>query len=299
MVELSCEGDLKMARGFNRSFGGDTFNTAVSTARLGSSTAYITRLGNDAFALGLQEMLLKEGIQYLPSRSVKGPTGLYFVSVDTEGQREFLYYRNESAARQLGPEDVSPELIKHAKIVYASGITLAISESSRKAVMKAFKIAREAGVMTAFDPNYREALWQSAERSVDALNEILPLVDVFMPSFPDDTASMINFNRPEQVLDYFLFKGIKLVVVKAGANGCYIGYKKEVQHLPAMSIKAIDTTGAGDAFNGGFLHGLATDESLINCARLGITTATLKSLNRGSAAAMPTKDAIYSRAFTY
>jgi sugar/nucleoside kinase (ribokinase family) len=69
--------------------------------------------------------------------------------------------------------------------------------------------------------------------------------------------------------------------------------------LPAIPIKAIDTTGAGDAFNGGFLHGIAQEESLINCAKLGITTASLKVLNRGSATAMPAKDAVYSRAFNY
>jgi 2-dehydro-3-deoxygluconokinase len=299
LLELSCEGDLKMARMFNRSFGGDTLNTAVAAARLGSSVSYITRLGNDAFALALQELILKEGIQLSPNRASKGSTGLYFVSVDNDAQREFVYYRANSAATRLGPDDISPDLIKSAKIVYASGITMAISESARKAVVKAFKLAREAGIMTAFDPNYREILWQSEERTVDAMNEILPYVDIFLPSFPEDTSLMISFNRPEQVLDYFLFKGIKLVVVKAGAQGCYIGYKKEVQHLPAIPIKAIDTTGAGDAFNGGFLHGIAQEESLINCAKLGITTASLKVLNRGSATAMPAKDAVYSRAFNY
>ncbi len=299
MLELSCEGDLKVARVFNRSFGGDTLNTAVAAARLGSNVSYITRIGNDAFALALQELILKEGIQISPNRSAKGPTGLYFVSVDNEGQRDFVYYRQKSAASLLGPDDINPDVIKSSKVVYASGITLAISDSARNAVIKAFKIAREAGIMTAFDPNYREMLWQSEEKTIDALNEILPLVDVFLPSFPEDTDSLIRFNRPEQVVDYFLFKGVKLVAVKAGQQGCYLGYKKEIQHIPAMSIKAIDTTGAGDAFNGGFLHGLVNDESLINCAKLGITTASLKVLNRGSATAMPARDAVYSRAFSY
>jgi 2-dehydro-3-deoxygluconokinase len=288
-----------MARMFNRSFGGDTLNTAVAAARLGSSVGYVTRLGNDAFALALQELILKEGIQLSPNRSAKASTGLYFVSVDNDAEREFVYYRKNSAGTLLSPDDISVDLIKNAKIIYASGITMAISESARKAVVKAFMLAREHGVMTAFDPNYRELLWQSEERTVDAMNEILPYVDIFLPSFPEDTSMMISFNRPEQVLDYFLFKGIKLVVVKAGAQGCYIGYKKEVQHLPAIPIKAIDTTGAGDAFNGGFLHGIAQEESLINCAKLGITTASLKVLNRGSATAMPAKDAVYSRAFNY
>jgi len=299
MLELSCEGDLKSARMFNRSFGGDTLNTAVAAARLGSSATYITRIGSDPFALALQELILKENIQLFPQRAGKGQTGLYFVAVNHDGNREFTYYRSNSAASQLGPEDINPDLIKSAKIVYASGITMAISDSARKAVVKAFKIAREAGIMTAFDPNYREALWPSVEKMMDALNEILPLVDVFLPSFPEDTGMLINFNKPEQVVDYFLFKGVKLVVVKAGPHGCYLGFRKEIQHIPAMPIKAIDTTGAGDAFNGGFLHGLITEESLLNCAKLGITTASLKVLNRGSASAMPARDAVYSRAFSH
>jgi 2-dehydro-3-deoxygluconokinase len=299
MMELSCEGDLRLARSFNRNFGGDTLNMAIAAKRLGSQTAFITRLGNDVFATPLQEMILKEGVALPLARPSRGSTGLYFVSVDGNGEREFVYYRKDSAAAHLSPDDIQPELIKKAKIVFSSGVTMAISDSARKATVKAFKIAREAGVMTAYDPNYREPLWHSAERAVDALNEILPLVDVFMPSFPDDTASIIGFNRPEQALDYFLFKGVKLVVVKAGAHGCYIGYKKEIQHIPAMPIKAVDTTGAGDAFNGGFLHGLATEESLLNCAKLGVTTAGLKVLNRGSATAMPSREAVYSRAFSY
>jgi len=299
MLELSCEGDLRVARNFTRAFGGDTYNTAVAAARLGSSVTYVTRIGNDAFALALQENILKEGIQLTPTRPLKGRTGMYLVSVDTEGQREFVYYRKDSAASRLSPDDITPDLIKSAKIVYASGITMGISESCRKAVIKAFTLAQELGVMTAFDPNYREIIWQGESRMMDAMSDIMPLVDVFMPSFPEDTSMFVGFNRPEQVLDYFLFKGTKLVVVKAGAQGCYLGYKKEMMHIPAMSVKAVDTTGAGDAFNGGFLHGLVNNESLQQCAKFGITTASLKVLNRGSAAAMPAKDAVYSRAFSY
>lgn len=299
MLELSCEGDLRHARNFTRSFGGDTLNTAVAATRLGSTVSFITRLGGDAFAPALQEMILKEGINVGPPRPGKGTTGIYFVSVDAEGEREFVYHRKDSAASLLSPDDINPEFIKSAKIIFASGISLAISDSARKAVVKAFKIAREANILTAFDPNYREALWQSEERAVDAMNEILPLVDILLPSFPEDTASIINFSKPEQVVDYFLFKGCKLVAVKAGSQGCFLGYKREVQHIPAMPIRAVDTTGAGDAFNGGFLHGLATEESLLNCAKLGVTTAGLKVLNRGSAAAMPVREAVYSRAFNY
>lgn len=298
MMELSCDGDLRGARVFNRNFGGDTLNTAVAAARLGSSVTYITRLGNDPFALPLHDMILKENIQIAPNKPGKGSTGLYFVAVDGEGQREFTYYRKESAATHLGPEDISASVIKSAKIIFASGITLSISDSARKAVVKAFTMAREAGIMTAFDPNYRESLWKNEAHTMDAMNEILPLVDVFLPSFPEDTAMLVGFKRPEQILDYFLFRGVKLVVVKVGDQGCYLGYKKESMHIPALPARAVDTTGAGDAFNGGFLHGLINGDSLAQCAKLALTTAGLKVLNRGSAIAMPTKEAVYNRAYS-
>jgi 2-dehydro-3-deoxygluconokinase len=299
MLEFTCEGDLRTARNFTRGFGGDTYNTAVAASHLGSSVGFMTRIGNDIMAQALQENMIKENVELACPRPAKGPTGMYMVAVNGDGQRDFAYYRKDSAASQFGPEDVNPELIKNAKVVYASGITMGISERCRQAVIKAFTIAQEAGVMTAFDPNYREILWQSESKNMDAMSEILPLVDVFLPSFPEDTAMMVSFTRPEQVVDYFLFKDIKLVVVKAGVHGCYMGYKKEMMHFPAMAIKAVDTTGAGDAFNGGFLHGLVTGESLQQCARLAITTASLKVLNRGSAGAMPAKEAVYSRAYSY
>lgn len=297
MVELSCEGNLRQAQNFSRSFGGDTFNTAMAARRLGSSVAYITRLGNDAFGQAVQETILKEGIQIANPKAPRGTTGLYFASIDSQAEREFCYYRKDSAASLIGPEDVSEEFIQASKIVYASGISMAISESSCQAVIKAFELAQKHNVMTAFDPNYREALWGGSEKAIDAFNEILPLVDILLPSFPSDTANIIDFQRPEQVIDYFLFKGVKLVAAKVGAAGAYVGYKQEIQHVPALNVKPVDTTGAGDAFNGGFLHGLAQGEPLLQCARLGNVTAGLKILNRGSATAMPTKEAVYSRAF--
>lgn len=296
MVELTCEGDLRSAGGFNRNFGGDTLNTAVAARRLGSQVTYVTRFSADPFGQALQELLSREGIGVShPRPTSRGGTGVYFVAVGEDANREFFYYRKDSAASLLVPEDITPMLIESAKVVYSSGVSLAISDSSRKAVLKAFRLAREAGVMTAFDPNYREPLWQSVEKAVDALSEITPLVDVMLPSFPEDTGAIVGFNRPDLIIDYFLFKGVKVVAVKAGADGCYIGYKKEVEHIPAMAVRPVDTTGAGDAFNGGFLHGLVTGESLLDCAKIGITAAGLKVLNRGSATAMPSKDMVYSR----
>lgn len=297
MLELSAEGDLTQAKVFQRGFGGDTLNTAVGAARLGSSVTYVTRLGDDPFAKNLEDMILQEGIVLESGRTRKGKTGMYFVSIDHQGDRDFAYYRDNSAASMLSPQDILPQLIQSSKIVYASGITLAISDTARKAVYKAFKLAKEAGLITALDPNYRKCLWQNPGKMVDALNEVLPLVDILMPSFPEDTSAIISFNKPDQALEHFMLKGVPLVVLKVGADGCYLGYRGEVMAIPTTAVRAVDTTGAGDAFNAGFLHGLTRQESLLQCAKLGLTTASLKILNRGSAMAMPNKESVYSRAF--
>jgi 2-dehydro-3-deoxygluconokinase len=295
MAELSCTGELQRATHFVRDYAGDTFNTAVAAARLGSTVTFLTRQGQDAFAYGLQEMLLQEGIQIASTRPSPQQTGLYLVAVDEKGERQFTYYRQNSAASELSVDDIRPNVIENCKILYASGITMAISESSKQATLKAFKIAREAGVMTAFDPNYRAALWPSTAHAVDALNEILPWVDVFLPSFPYDIVSLLTFKKPEQMVEFFLYKGVKLVVAKVADQGCYLGFKKEIEHYPAPTVHVVDTTGAGDAFNGGFLHGLSRGEALSRCAQFGLATAALKIVKPGSARAMPTRDSVYSQ----
>ncbi|MEB3287116.1 MAG: sugar kinase [Vampirovibrionales bacterium] len=314
MVELSCLGDMRFANTMNKSFGGDTFNTLIAAQRLGSKTAYVTRLGSDPFAYMLRDAMIKEGVNVNQTRisqtrtnpnkpqaneslSGAGQTGLYITSVGHDGERTFCYYRKNSAATALSPEDLNPDAITSAKVVFASGVTLAISESARQTVHRAFKIARDNNVTTALDINYRESLWKGVSHALDALNELLPLVDVILPSTPDDTQGLIGFSKPEQIIDYFLFKGVQVVAVKAGRDGCYIGYKKEVIHVPALVVQAVDTTGAGDAFNGGFLHGLACGFSLLESARIGVTAAGLKVTGRGTMEAMPYKDAVYSRVF--
>lgn len=299
MVELSCEGDVRRASAFTKSYAGDTFNTAVAAARLGSKTAYVTRVGDDPFALDLLQTLKQENID---TRYVKtmadAQTGLYFISQLENGRRDFLYYRKNSAASMLCPEDIDEDAIRNAKIVYASGITLALSESAYKAVFKAFSLARRHGVMTAFDPNFRRRLWRTADQAFDALNQLIPYIDIILPSIPEDTEAVIGLQRPDQVIDFFSFKDVKVVVVKAGNRGCFLHYKRKTEHIPAMRVQPMDLTGAGDAFNGGFLHGLADQQSLVDCARLGVTVAGLRVQHLGVLKSLPDKDAVYARAFS-
>jgi 2-dehydro-3-deoxygluconokinase len=282
-----------------KGYGGDTFNTTCAAARLGSEVGYITRLGTDPFAHGLRQLFSRNGFPENLVKTTSGKTGLYFVSIGEDGQRTFHYDRQNSAASTLSESDVSRAVVEDSRIVFSSGITLAISPAARRATIKAFQMAREAGVMTAFDINYRKALWQSREAAFEAIHDILPYVDILLPSV-QDIDPIYQFNNPESILDYFSLKGTKLIVLKMGEDGCYLRYKDTTEVVPALrGIPVIDTTGAGDAFNGGFLHGMTSGYSLIDCARLGNITAGLKVQTRGSALALPTREAVYAKALAF
>ena len=275
-------------------------NTAVSMTRMGSSAGMVTRWGSDPFAIALQEALKKEGVSLVPlrensNRDPDAKTGLYVVeqAPGLNQSHKFWYHRHDTAAALLKASDITPAMIQSTKMVYATGVTLALSESARKAVIKAFELARKFGVMTAFDPNFRPTLWPSKDAAFDALTQILPYVDVIFPTFPHDVAPFFDLlQRPHQVIEYFWVKGIRLVVVKAGANGCYIGYHKQIEHVPATEVRATDTTGAGDIFNGAFLHGLMNQIPLVDCARLANTAGGLSIQRRGTYESIPQRDAV-------
>ncbi len=294
LLELSGQGSFHSLRQFDKAYSGDVLNTAVAARRLGSSAGLITRLGNDVFAEDLRQLMLSEQLDPSGIRMTTGATGMVMVAVDDEGQRQFQYYRKGSAASTLDPNDIDEALIKQAQVVYATGVSMAISGTARQAVFRAFELAQKHGVLTAFDPNYRPALWKRAEEAFDAFTALMPLVDLFLPSLPDDVRPVFGFSRLEQMMDYCWFKGIKLVVAKNGADGCHVGYKNTIQHMPAIPGKAMDTTGAGDAFNGGFLHGLIQEMSLMDAAQLGTVTAGLRIRHTGTLRSMPRHDEVYA-----
>jgi 2-dehydro-3-deoxygluconokinase len=302
LIELYSDESLSEATSLSRSFGGDVLNTAVTLTRMGSSAGLVTRWGADPFSAALQKAIKKEGIGLVALKeggkeTLKdngGKTGIYVVQQNGVNQEPtFWYHRNNTAAALLKASDITPAMIQGLKMVYATGVTLALSESARKAVIKAFTLAREYGVMTAFDPNFRATLWPSKDAAFDAFTQILPYVDIVFPTFPNDVTPFFDLlQRPHQVIEYFWVKGIRLVVVKAGANGCYIGYHKQIEHVPATEVRAADTTGAGDVFNGAFLHGMMHQIPLVDCARLANTAAGLSVQRRGTFESIPQRDAV-------
>lgn len=292
MVEFYCDGPITQATMFQRSIGGDTMNTIVAASRLGSKCGFITKLAEDQFGEYLLNRWKAENIDVSSVKRVAdGFNGMYFISLSADGQREFIYYRTGSAASTITPLDLDADYIKSAKILHTSGISQAISKTSLQTVEQAIQTAKKKKVKVSFDPNYRPKLW-TKEQALRAYETVLPHVDIVVP---DETYGMlINKSMPEEIMDYFAVFKIPIIALKLGEKGVLL---KERGHDPrqygVLDVKVMDTTGAGDAFNGGFLHGICQGYSVDDAAILGTITAGLKVMGRGAVESLPQGKEVY------
>ena len=292
MIELFAEEPIETADTFTRSLAGDSFNICVAAQRLGTSTGYVTRLGDDPFADYLLGTFQSSGIDTSGVRRVEGFNAVHFVAQLPNGDRDFIYYRSGSAPSTLQPEDLDPGYIGGAKVLHCSGVAQAISESARATVLQAAQIAKERGIKVSYDPNYRRQLW-SPEDMRQAASELLPLVDYFLPNVPDDSRALMDSDDPHEVVEHFRGLGVPVVAVTRGEHGAVVGSEEGVFEIPAYRPDGpIDATAAGDAFNGGFIHGLLNGMSMAEAGRLGTVTAGLKLRGRGALSGMPTLDEV-------
>ena len=294
MIELFSEEPIEEAHTFTRSLAGDSFNILVAAQRLGTSTGYVTRLGDDPFAGYLLQTWEGEGIDTSHVRKVPGFNAVHFVSLLPGGDREFVYYRTGSAPSTIEPGDLDSDYIGGARIQHLSGITQAISTTARQTVLKAAQIAKGKGVSVSYDPHYRHQLW-SHDEAREAMEEVIPYVDYFLPNVPADSQMMLGTDDPHEVVAHFRSRGVPVVAVTRGEHGAVLGVEDQVIEVSAYRPDGpIDTTAAGDAFNGGFLHGILNGMDVEEAARLGSVTAGLKLRGRGALTGMPYREEVFN-----
>ncbi|RCV49203.1 sugar kinase [Marinitenerispora sediminis] len=297
MVELSSVEPLSTAATLTVRYAGDVLNSLTVAARLGARTGFITRVGRDPFAERMRGTWLAEGVDLTHARLVEGVNGVYFISLDENGEREFTYRRAGSAASTLAPEDVDPAYLAGSRALLLSGITQAISASAQRATAHAARVAREAGCLVAYDPNYRPALWAARggpEAARAAAAEVLPWVDVLLPSTPSDlvalTAAPVPDGAAHGAAAHALLAGLApTVAVKDGAAGVHVGPPGRSEHVaPAPPDRVVDTSGAGDAWNAAFLVALLRGDEVAAAARAANRVAGRTVAHRG---AIPPRDA--------
>ena len=291
MIELS---QLDLATGQARiGFAGDTANTATYLARLGRPTAYLTNVGTDAFSDTMLARMQAEGIDTsLIGRLPDRLPGLYAIETDDRGERSFRYWRNEAAARTLF-SGTGPTLadLDGFSTIYVSGITLAIlPDGVRRRLIAALGSLRARGVRTVFDPNYRPRLWRDADVAREWFTAIWGVTSLGLPS-RDDEEKLWPGATVESVAHRLHALGVAEVVVKDGAAGPHVSTPEGGRRLTLPQVTSvIDTSGAGDSFNAGYIASRAAGATPADAATAGHALASVVIGHHGAIiprAAMP------------
>ncbi|RUW74311.1 MULTISPECIES: sugar kinase [unclassified Mesorhizobium] len=252
MLELSGQAGPNWRMGF----AGDTFNMLWALHALSGErpATYVSAFGDDPFSQGQIAFFAENGIGIGQSPVIPGARpGLYAITL-TGAERAFTYWRADAAARQLASDpDALAKNLENQALVYFSGITLGILEDAgRQTLLKAVAKARAAGSRVAFDPNYRPRLWRSREEAQAATTEALAVTDIALPTFPDE--QMLFGDATPQATADRLGRLVGEIVVKNGEDAALIAVDGARKPIPAVHVATpVDTTGAGDSFNGGYL----------------------------------------------
>lgn len=294
LIEFSTNQKFKDAECLHKYYGGDSLVVAVAAKRLNSKVGLITCLGDDAFKDYLTASWEKEGLDISKVRTVPDKNGIYMVSRTAVDEKEFIYYRKKIAPAKLTLDDIDSEYIKSTKIVYASGITQSLSLGSREAVKKAFEIAKENGILTAYDPNY-SSLISTSEDAREYFDEISPLTDILFMSSKYDTQSIFEIESLENILKHMTDIGIQTVVIKSSQEkGYHINYQGNMAFIPFYTDNIVDTTSSGDAFNGAFLHAVANGFNPVEAAKIASIDAGLQAQGIGAIKSTPHYDEVYN-----
>ena len=279
MLELSGQTGPNWRMGF----AGDTFNTLWALHALSSDrpATYVSAFGDDPFSQGQIGFFAENGIGIGSSPVIAGARpGLYAITL-TGAERSFTYWRGDAAARQLAsdPQALSKSL-ENQSLVYFSGITLAIlDDAARKTLLTTVARARAAGSTVAFDPNYRPRLWRRREDAQAAIAAALAVTDIALPTFPDE--QMLFGDEAPQATAERLGQLVKEVVVKNGEAPALIAANGTLREVPAIHVAApVDTTGAGDSFNGAYLAarlaGVAPADSVLRAHRVAAAVVQVR-----------------------
>lgn len=263
-------------------YAGDTFNTAVQLARLGVQTSYVTMLGRDPFSDAIIERANAEGLDTQQMiRSDDAMPGLYLIRNDGQGEREFFYWRENSAARRLfkGRQRIEGVVryLQEFRWVYLSGITLAVmGQGAAEAFWYVIESLHAAGVRLLFDPNYRARLWPDADTTRSWYRRMLAQSHWTFPTL-DDEAALWGLQTPDAVLDFHRRLQVNEIALKTPSTTAVAWTQDQTaQVASSYTGPVVDTTGAGDAFNAGYiaarLQGLGLSEALnlghVNASRV-------------------------------
>ncbi|MDQ3707399.1 MAG: PfkB family carbohydrate kinase [Chloroflexota bacterium] len=293
---------LMEAPAFEKAPGGAPANVAVGLARLGVSTGFIGKLGEDEFGRFLQSVLDGNGVD--TSRLLfteEARTALAFVSLREDGEREFMFYRHPSADMLFAPHEVHVPYIARARVFHYGSITLG-AEPSASATLHAAIVARENGLFVSYDPNLRLNLWPSAEAAREGMMRGWEHANLIKIS-EEEATFLTGTDDLEQAARDLWHDNLRLLAVTQGSEGSTVFTPSMSIYVPGFPVRAVDTTGAGDAFLAGLLFSLfpnldhlmrgnLDETELIQAVRFANAAGALTTTRRGAIPALPTLEEV-------
>lgn len=281
MIELSKTSDNQ----YNMGFGGDTLNTAIYLTRCGGHADYFTVLGNDVYSQQMIAQWKAEGVgtNEVKLNNKKLP-GLYIINNDEKGERYFNYWRTNSAARTLFSD--FPDVFKSLQnydVIFLSGISLSLySENDLSTLFSFLATFRNTGGLVAFDNNYRPQGWSNTSYTQSVFAQMIALTDLALISF-DDELALYGYHTVEECVSRYSDRNVSEVVIKNGHHGCHVFTEQQLHFYALTKVLApVDTTAAGDSFNGAYLAAKAKGKSLEQCIRDAQSCAGTVIMHKGA-----------------
>ena len=255
---------------FERNAGGAPANVAVQAARLGMSAQFVGKVGADMHGDFLRRSLQERGVDV--SSVVQDPeafTTLAFVEVDPRtAERSFSFARKPGADTRLSPAEVPEQAIRDCHVLHVGSLSLT-DEPARAATLHAVDLARQAGALISYDPNYRASLWSSEHEAVEQMAVLLSRADLVKIN-EDEALLLCGTSSPEVAAQYILDRGVALVAVTLGSQGALVATRAESVLVPACPCQARDATGAGDSFWGALLFQLVHEQGVRKASELAV-----------------------------
>lgn len=301
-VSDSPSKNLSDARSFKKMAGGAPANLAVGLARLGIRTAFVGKVGDDAFGAYLRSELQKHGVDVRGIRfDPKHKTRLAFVTLTKTGGREFEFWEKDPADAHLRLRDIDRSSMRKSSIIHISSFMLLHSDT-RKTAFELARFAQEKKKTVSFDPNIRLSLWHDPKEAVRHYRTMIRCTDVLRLN--DEEAKIVTGSSSLLVAAKKLHAlGPRLVVITQEKKGCYFSTAKVTAQVKGFSVHAVDTTGCGDGFLAGLLAGIVMSKKSIDdlsfddlysiCTRANAVGAIVAT-RHGAIAAMPSSDQVQS-----
>lgn len=300
LIDFTMNGQSEQGNNmFEACPGGAPCNVLALLNKMGKKTAFIGKVGKDQFGALLRDTITEAGIDasnLMVDENVN--TTLAFVHTFPDGDREFSFYRNPGADMMLTADEVNPEVVKDTKVFHFGTLSMT-HEGVREATKKAVETAKANGCLVSFDPNLRPPLWSSLDLAKEQMEYGFGKCDILKIS--DNEIQFVSGKKDYDEGIAYLQEtyNIPLILLTMGKDGSRAYYKGMCVERPGFSVKAIETTGAGDTFCGSSLNYLVdhdfenlTEEQLGEMLTFANAAAALVTTKKGAIKAMPVKEEV-------